>query len=61
MLADTDKTVIELYGVRGGKLIPVKRSVFVIDPDGVVRFTDRKAIGATFVSADKLSPVLAAL
>jgi hypothetical protein len=39
----------------------VKRSVFVIGPDGVVRFTDRKAIGATFVSADKLAPVLAGL
>ena len=61
LLADTDKKVIELYGVRGGKLIPVKRSVFVIGPDGVVRFTDRKAIGATFVSADKLAPVLAGL
>src|SRR5206468_12616714 len=61
LLADTDKKVIDLYGVRGGRLIPVKRSVFVIDPDGTVRFVDRKAIGATFVSADKLTPVLAAL
>ena len=61
LLADTDKKVIDLYGVRGGKLIPVKRSVFVIDPEGVVRFVDRKAIGATFVSADKLTPVLSGL
>jgi peroxiredoxin Q/BCP len=61
LLADTDKKVIDLYGVRGGKLIPVKRSVFVIDPEGVVRFVDRKAIGATFVSAGKLTPVLAGL
>ena len=34
LLADTEKKVIELYGVRGGKLIPVKRSVFVVGPDG---------------------------
>ena len=61
LLADTDKKVIDLYGVRGGKLIPVKRSVFVIDPEGVVRFVDRKAIGATFVSAGKLTPLLAGL
>ena len=61
LLADTDKQVIEQYGVRGGKLIPVKRSVFVVGPDSVVRFVDRKAIGATFVSADKLAPVLAGL
>jgi len=61
LLADVEKQVIDSYGVRGGKLIPVKRSVFVVGPDGVVRFADRKAIGATFVSADKLVPVLAAL
>ena len=59
LLADTEKKVIELYGVRGGKLIPVKRSVFVVGPDGIVRFVDRKVVGATFVSADKLVPVLA--
>ena len=53
--------VIELYGVKGGRLIAVKRSVFVIGPDGVVRFVDRKVVGATFVSADKLVPVLAGL
>jgi len=61
LLADTDKRVIELYGVKGGKLIPVKRSVFVVGPDGAVAFVDRKVVGATFVSADKLVPVLATL
>ena len=61
LLADTEKKVIELYGVKGGTLIAVKRSVFVVDPDGKVAFVDRKVIGATFVSADKLVPVLAKL
>jgi peroxiredoxin Q/BCP len=61
LLADTAKLVIELYGVKGGKLIAVKRSVFVVGPDGIVRFVDRKVVGATFVSADKLVPVLAGL
>jgi len=61
LLADTEKKVIELYGVRGGKLIAVKRSVFVVGPDGIVRFVDRKVVGATFVSADKLVPVLAGI
>ena len=61
LLADTDKKVIELYGVKGGKLIPVKRSVFVVGSDGIVRFVDRKVVGATFVSADTLAPVLATL
>jgi peroxiredoxin Q/BCP len=57
LLADPDKKVIEAYGV-GAPLIGVRRSVFVVDGDGVVRFTDRKLIGATFVPADKLVPVL---
>ncbi len=58
LLADTDKKVIEAYGV-GAPLINVRRSVFAIDTQGVVRFADRKLIGATFVPFDKLIPVLA--
>jgi peroxiredoxin Q/BCP len=57
LLADVDKKVIESYGV-GAPVIGVRRSVFVVDAGGVVRFTDRKLIGATFVPADKLVPVL---
>jgi thioredoxin-dependent peroxiredoxin len=57
LLADVDKKVIEEYGV-SAPLINVRRSVFVVDGDGVVRFSDRKLIGATFVPADKLVPVL---
>ena len=58
MLADTEKKVIEAYGV-GAPLINVRRSVFVIDAEGIVRFADRKLIGATFVPVDKLVPELA--
>ena len=61
LLADVDKKVIDLYGVKGFALIPVKRSVFAIDPDGVIQFADRKNLGATFVSFSKLEPVLAKL
>ena len=57
LLADTEKKVIEAYGV-GAPLINVRRSVFVVDGDGVVRFADRKLIGASFVPIDKLVPVL---
>jgi thioredoxin-dependent peroxiredoxin len=60
LLADVDKTVIEAYGV-GAPLIGVRRSVFVIDGEGIVRFADRKLIGATFVPIDKLVPVLDAI
>ena len=57
LLADTDKKVIEAYGV-GAPIIGERRSVFVVDGDGIVRFADRKLIGATFVPADKIVPVL---
>ena len=57
LLADVDKTVIAAYGV-GAPLIGVRRSVFVVDPEGKVAFTDRKLIGATFVPVDTLVPVL---
>jgi thioredoxin-dependent peroxiredoxin len=61
LLADVDKRVISEYGVKGPALIPVRRSVFVIDPDGVVRFANRKLVGASFVPADTLVPVLETL
>jgi thioredoxin-dependent peroxiredoxin len=60
LLADVDKKVIELYGVKGAAFIAVKRSVFVVDPAGIIRFVDRKMLGATFVSFDKLAPILEA-
>jgi peroxiredoxin Q/BCP len=60
LLADVDKQVIAAYGV-GAPLIGVRRSVFVVDGGGIVKFTDRKLIGATFVPADKLVPVLQSL
>ena len=61
LLADPEKKVITLYGAKGIGLIPVKRSVFVIDPDGIVQYANRKTLGATFVGADKLIPLLEGL
>jgi thioredoxin-dependent peroxiredoxin len=60
LLADTDKHVADAYGV-SAPIIGIRRSVFVVDGNGTVRYTDRKLIGATFVPADKLVPVLASL
>jgi peroxiredoxin Q/BCP len=60
LLADTDKKVIEAYGV-GAPVINVRRSVFVVDREGVVRFADRKLIGASFVPTDKLIPIIRGL
>jgi peroxiredoxin Q/BCP len=61
LLADVEKKVIALYGVKGAAFIAVKRSVFVIDETGIIRFADRKMLGATFVSFDRLAPMLEAV
>ena len=48
LLADTDKTVIDAYGVRGFGPIAVKRSTFVIDGEGIVRHKRVASIGMTW-------------
>jgi peroxiredoxin len=53
LLADRDHAVGEAYGVMG----PVgfyRRSVFVIDADGIVRYAHRSTAGLTFRSTDEL-------
>src|SRR3954454_11465440 len=53
LLADTDKAVGTAYGVLG----PVgfyRRSIFVIDGDGVVRYAHRALSGTTFRSTDEI-------
>jgi len=60
LLADTEKTVIEAYGV-GAPVLGVRRSVFLVDGAGVVRYKHVALIGATFRKADDLAKVLATL
>jgi peroxiredoxin Q/BCP len=53
MLADEDKAVGKLYGVLG----PVgfyRRSAFVIDAGGTVRYAHRAFVGVTFRPTDEL-------
>ena len=45
---------------QGGKVYE-ELALYGAGPDGKVAFVDRKVVGATFVSADKLVPVLANL
>lgn len=47
LLADTDKEVGKLYGILG-PLGFYRRSVFVIDPKGIIRYVHRSATGLTF-------------
>lgn len=53
LLADTDKSVARAYGILG----PVgfyKRSVFVVDADGRIRYAHRASAGLTFKRTDEL-------
>jgi thioredoxin-dependent peroxiredoxin len=53
LLADTDKTVGEAYGILG-PLGFYRRSAFVIDAEGVVRYAHRAVAGLTFRSTEEL-------
>jgi peroxiredoxin Q/BCP len=57
MLADTDKQVGRSYGIVG-TLGFYRRSVFVVDPEGVIRYAHRAMVGATFRSTDELATAL---
>ncbi|MFM8903384.1 MAG: peroxiredoxin [Actinomycetota bacterium] len=47
LLADTQKTVAASYGTVGPLGLP-RRSVFVVDPQGVVKYVHRAVLGVTF-------------
>jgi peroxiredoxin len=53
LLADGDKAVGREYGILG-PLGFYRRSVFVLDADGVVRYAHRAATGLTFRKTDEL-------
>ena len=53
LLSDTDKSVAGLYGTLGPLGFP-RRSIFVVDPSGVVRYAHRAIAGLTFRSVDEL-------
>jgi peroxiredoxin Q/BCP len=53
LLADTDKRVAGLYGTLGPLGYP-RRSVFVVDAEGMVRYAHRAIAGLTFRSTDEL-------
>lgn len=53
LLADTEKSVAGLYGTVGPLGFP-RRSVFVIDAHGVVRYVHRAIAGLTFRPVEEL-------
>jgi peroxiredoxin len=53
LLADTDKAVAGLYGTVGPLGYP-RRSVFVVDASGVIRYVHRAIAGLTFRPVEEL-------
>jgi peroxiredoxin Q/BCP len=60
LLADTDKKVAEAYGTLGPLGFP-RRSVFVVDGAGTIRYAHRAIAGLTFRPVSELVEVLRAL
>lgn len=60
LLADTDKKVAAAYGTLGPAGFP-RRSVFVVDATGTVRYAHRAIAGLTFRPVSELVEVLSAL
>jgi len=59
LLADEDKAVARAYGVLAGPM--VRRAIFVIDEEGVVRHRKVTLAGLTYESVDDLERAVAAL
>jgi len=53
LLSDTDKAVAGLYGTLGPLGFP-RRSIFVIDSQGIVRYAHRAIAGLTFRPVEEL-------
>jgi peroxiredoxin Q/BCP len=59
LLADEDKSVARAYGVLAGPM--VRRAIFVIDEEGIVRHRKVTMAGLTYESADDLERALTAI
>jgi peroxiredoxin Q/BCP len=57
LLADTDKHVIKAYGALGPVGF-VRRSVYIVDGDGVVRYRHVGVTGMTYKTTDQLAATL---
>jgi len=59
LLADEDKSVAKAYGVLAGPM--VRRAVFVIDEQGIIRHRKVTLVGLSFESVDDLAQAVAAV
>ncbi len=59
LLADGDKEVARAYGVLAGPM--VRRAIFILDEEGIVRHRKVTLAGLTYESVDDLEQALAAI
>lgn len=59
LLADEDKRVAKAYGVAAGPM--VRRAIFIVDEEGIVRHRKVTLAGLTYESVDDLEQALASL
>ena len=59
LLADEDKSVAKAYGVLAGPM--VRRAVFVIDEQGIIRHRKVTLVGLSFESVDDLEQAVASV
>ncbi|HEY0392154.1 MAG TPA: peroxiredoxin [Solirubrobacterales bacterium] len=59
LLADEDKQVAKAYGVLAGPM--VRRAIFVIDEEGIVRHRKVTLVGLSFESVDDLEQAVASV
>jgi peroxiredoxin Q/BCP len=59
LLADEDKSVAKAYGVLAGPM--VRRAIFIVDEEGVVRHRKVTLAGLTYESVDDLQSAVASL
>jgi peroxiredoxin Q/BCP len=57
LLADTDKSVAAAYGTLGPLGFP-RRSVFIVDREGIVRYAHRAIAGLTYRPVEELISAL---
>jgi peroxiredoxin Q/BCP len=59
LLADEDKSVAKAYGVLAGPM--VRRAIFVVDEQGIIRHRKVTLVGLSFESVDDLEQAVAAV
>jgi peroxiredoxin Q/BCP len=57
LLADSDRSVVKAYGVLGPAGL-VRRSVFILDPEGTVRYRHQALLGIHYKDVESLGSAL---